>query len=183
MLEPFPNKDDFVSDKNAVEQIQWIKTFLMVVRRIRAERDIAPGKPLNVFVRNGTDKETGWLSRHQTFIKSLARIESINKANSKLEDTVMAFAGEMVLLVPLADIIDPVEESRRLKVKIEKLEKEKTGMENKLANKNFIERAPENVVEGAKQRFTDTLNEINTYQEQLKSIYKLLNSETSDDQS
>ena len=175
MLEPFPKQDELDNDNNAVEQIEWIKSFIMGIRRIRAERDIAPGKPLSVFVRNGTDKESQWLTEHQPYIKTLGRIESISNAKCEMEDAVMALAGEMTLLVPLADIIDPEEESKRLKNTIAKLEKDKSRLENKLTNKNFVERAPEDVVEGAKQRLADTLNEINTYQEQLKSISRLLN--------
>jgi len=48
MLEPFPNLDDFDTDKAAVEQMEWVKSFIMSVRRIRAERDIAPSKTLSV---------------------------------------------------------------------------------------------------------------------------------------
>ncbi len=174
MLESFPKQDDPERDKSAAEQIEWIKLFILGVRRIRAERDISPGKSLNVFVRNGTKKESQCLEESQSYIKSLAKIESITNAKGDMDDAVMALAGEMTLLVPLADIIDPEAETKRLNKTIENLEKEKFGLENKLANKSFVERAPENVVEGAKQRLADTLNEINTYKGQLESISKLL---------
>jgi valyl-tRNA synthetase len=175
MLEAFPKQVDFETDNNAVEQIEWIKSFIMGIRRIRAERDISPGKSLNVFTRNGTDKESNCLAENQSYIKTLGKIDSISNAENEMDDAVMALAGEMTLLVPLADIIDPEEETKRLNNTIGKLEKEKSGLENKLANKNFVERAPDDVVEGAKQRLTDTLNEIKTYQDQLESISKLLN--------
>ena len=86
----------------------------------------------------------------------------------------MSLAGEMSILIPLADIIDPEAETERLNKTIEKLEKEKDGLERNLGNKNFVERAPKEIVEGAKQRLTDILNEIKTYQDQLVSISKLL---------
>jgi valyl-tRNA synthetase len=174
MLESFPKQDDLESDESAAKQIEWIKLFILGVRRIRAERDISPGKLLNVFVRNGTDKESRWLNENQSYIKTLAKIESISNAEGEMEGAIMALAGEMTLLVPLADIIDPETETKRLNNTIEKLEKEKSSLENKLANKSFIERAPEEVVEGAKQRLADTLNEINTYKGQLQSISRLL---------
>ena len=44
----------------------------------------------------------------------------------------------------------------------------------KLENKSFVDRAPKDVVDGAKQRLADTLSDIETYQEQLGSISKLL---------
>ncbi len=174
MLAAFPKADELDTDTGVVEEIEWIKTFIMGVRRIRAERDIAPSKPLNVFVRNGTSEETEWLNKNESYIKTLGKIESINRAETEMEDAVMVLAGETSILVPLTDIINPEEEAKRLNKTIEKLEKEKSGLENKLSNSNFVERAPEDVVEGAKQRLADTLNEIKTYQEQLKSISRLL---------
>ena len=175
MLQSFPTVDELEIDTTSVEQIEWVKAFIMSVRRIRAERDIAPGKPLNVYVRQGSDKELKWLNEHQDYLTSLAKIETIHSAETDMDDAVMTLAGEMTLLVPLADIIDPEEEIKRLTKAIEKCEKEKASLEGQLANKNFVERAPENVVEGAKQQLADKLNEHNTYQEQLESISKLLN--------
>jgi len=175
MLEAFPKQDDLESDDNAAKQIEWVKLFILGVRRIRAERDISPGKSLNVFVRNGTAEESLCLEENKSYIQSLGKIGTISHAEGEMEDAVMALAGEMTLLVPLADIIDPDAEKNRISKILENLEKEKAGIENKLENKNFVERAPEDVVEGVKQRLADILNEIKTYQEQLESISKLLN--------
>ena len=175
MLEAFPKQDDFETDKNSVDQIEWIKSFILGVRRIRAERDIAPGKPLSVYIRNGNKDEQQWLNEHNNYLSSLGKIESIKPAEGEMDDAVMALAGEMTLLVPLADIIDPEAETQRLNNTIEKLEKERTGLENKLSNESFVERAPEKVVEGAKQQLADKLNEIETFKAQLKSISRLLN--------
>ena len=173
MLESFPKQDELETDNDAVEQIEWIKAFIMGVRRIRAERDISPGKSLNVFVRNGTKDECQWLDEHQNYIKILGRIESIETTENEMDDAVMALAGEMTLLVPLADIIDPEAEKARILNTLDKLAKEKCGLENKLENKNFVERAPEDVVGGVKRRLADILNEIKTYETQLQSISKL----------
>ena len=174
MLQAYPLVEDFNDDEAAVLQLEWIKAFIMGIRRIRAERDIAPGKKLNVFIKGGTDEEKTWLADNTTYILSLARIENIKATQNELDDAVMALAGEMQLLVPLADIIDPAVESERLQKTITKLENEKAGLDKNLDNKNFVERAPENVVEGAKQRRADILTELKTYQDQLAAIEKLL---------
>ena len=174
MQQTFPTKDELKVDHDSVKQVEWIKSFIMGVRRIRAERDIAPGKPLSVFTRGGNDNEKQWLDENQNYIRTMARIDSIESTEDELEDAVMSLAGDMSVLVPLADIIDPAEEKERLEKTISKLEKEKSGLENKLANNNFVERAPADVVDGAKQKLTETLNEIETYQVQLDRISKLV---------
>ena len=78
------------------------------------------------------------------------------------------------MLVPLADLINPQDEHNRISKIIDNLEKEKMQLSTKLENKSFVERAPKDVVDGAKQRLADTLSDIETYQEQLESISKLL---------
>jgi valyl-tRNA synthetase len=175
MLTSFPEVKELESDSESLEQIAWVKAFIMAVRRIRSERDIAPSKKLNVFVRGGTEAESNWLNEFQNYLTNLGRIDTISKAEGEMDDAVMALAGEMTLLVPLADIIDPQAEHKRVTNALAGKEKEKASLEGQLNNKNFVERAPEDVVEGVKQKLADILNEIKTYQEQLESINKLLN--------
>lgn len=174
MLAAFPDPDELEADHDSTRQMEWIKAFIMSVRRIRAERDISPGKTLNVFTRNGTDEENRWLHDHRDYIKTLGKIESIRVADSELDDAAMALAGETIVLVPLTDIIDPEAETKRLDNIIEKLEREKTKLHNKLADKRFVDRAPKQVVENTKRRLADTLNEIKTFQGQRESITGLL---------
>jgi len=174
MLAAFPDENDLERDAVAAKQIEWIKLFILGVRRIRAERDISPGKPLNVFIQNGSNEEQTCLEENRHYIQSLGKIDSINNAEGEMDDAVVALAGEMTLLVPLADIIDPAAEHKRITTILENLEKKKSGLENQLANKNFVERAPQDIVEGVKQQLTDILNEEKTYQEQLEKTSKLI---------
>jgi valyl-tRNA synthetase len=174
MLETYPSEDEFEKDKNIDEQIEWVKSFIMGIRRIRSERDISPGKELTVLIKGGTKKESEWLSKNKSFIQTLSKIQEIKTSENEISDTAMALAGEMTLLVPLADLINPEEEFSRINTIIENLEKEKMRLTTKLENKSFVERAPKDVVEGTKKRLADTLSDIETYQEQLKSISKLL---------
>ena len=86
----------------------------------------------------------------------------------------MALAGDMKIYVPLADLIDPAAETERLQKTVAKLEKEKTSLDNQLSNSNFVERAPEEVVDGAKKRQSEIDNDLKTYQEQLNVIAKMV---------
>ena len=174
MLESYPSKDEFERDKKADEEIEWIKSFVMGIRRIRSERDIPPGKELTVSTKGGSKKELGWLNKNELLIKMLGKIEKIVPTEDEVSDAALALAGEMTMLVPLADLINPQDEHNRISKIIDNLEKEKMQLSTKLENKSFVERAPKDVVDGAKQRLADTLSDIETYQEQLESISKLL---------
>ncbi len=174
MLQRYPVAEDVTIDENSVNELEWVKSFIMGVRRIRAERDIAPGKKLNVFIKGGTANEQQWLQGNVLSLKKLGRIDNIELSDQDMDDAVMALAGDMRILIPLADIIEPATETKRLQKTIEKLEKEKAGLDNQLSNSNFVERAPTNVVEGVKARQSEITNELVTYQEQLAVLAKMV---------
>ena len=76
-----------------------------------------------------------------------------------------ALAGEMTVLVPMADLIDREAELVRLKKQLERLEGEVERAQTKLANTKFVARAPENVV--LKER--DRLKEATAGAEKLRA--------------
>jgi len=174
MLETYPSENEFKRNKDIDEQIDWVKLFIMGIRRIRSERDISPGKKLTVLAKGGTKNESEWLNNNKAFIQTLGKLEEIQTTENEISDAAMALAGEMTLLVPLADLINPEEEYNRINTIMGNLKKEKMQLTTKLENKDFVDRAPKDVVEGTKARLADTLSDINTYQEQLKLISKLL---------
>ena len=173
MLQSYPEPEDIMTDSQAVQEIDWIKTFILGVRRIRAERDIPPGKPLAVQVKGGTKQENNWLNNNRTYLQTLGRIESITETGVEPEDAVVALAGDMTLLIPLADLIDLNEELIRLEKELDKLNDEKARIQKKLANKNFVDRAPDYVVNKERQRLKATTTAsvaLNVQYDRIKSL-------------
>ena len=71
MLQPFPVADDAQIDSNAIAQTNWVMSFILGVRRIRGEMNIAPGKPLPVLLQNGSAIDKNYLTRqHSLFTKT-----------------------------------------------------------------------------------------------------------------
>ena len=77
------------------------------------------------------------------------------QANQVAPESAMALVGDTKLLVPLGSFINKGAELARLKKEIEKVEKEITKARGKLANKNFIDRAPKQVVDQEQKRVED----------------------------
>lgn len=175
MLQQYPLASELETDPESVNEIDWIKAFILGVRRIRAERDIPPGKTLAVKVKGGSKNEQNWLQQHTRYLQSLARIESITVIDQEPDDAVVALAGEMTLLVPLADLIDPLVEVERLEKELDKKEKDKQRIEQKLENQNFVDRAPEAVVNKERIKLKDLIDSIAKLKVQLERIRKLVN--------
>jgi valyl-tRNA synthetase len=174
MLQTYPEVSELQTDNSSLAEIDWVKTFILSVRRIRSERDIAPGKKLAVQVKGGSEKEQEWLGLNSHYLLNLARIESITKISEEPDDAVIALAGEMTIVVPLADLIDPLAELAKLEKELNKLENAKQGIENKLANDSFVGKAPEAVVNKERERLLETDEALDKMQAQYARMKNLV---------
>ncbi|MGR6773828.1 valine--tRNA ligase [Pectobacterium brasiliense] len=152
MLQPFPEFDATQEDMLALNDLEWIKQAIITVRNIRAEMNIAPGKPLEVLLRDVTAEAQRRVEENRSFIQTLARLESITllPAGDKGPVSVTKLIDGAELLIPMAGLIDKAAELDRLTKEVAKIEAEIERIESKLSNEGFVARAPEAVV--AKER-------------------------------
>ncbi|MBW5891954.1 valine--tRNA ligase [Pectobacterium polaris] len=152
MLQPFPEFDAAQEDTLALNDLEWIKQAIIAVRNIRAEMNIAPGKPLEVLLRDVTTEAQRRVEENRSFIQTLARLESITllPAGDKGPVSVTKLIDGAELLIPMAGLIDKAAELDRLTKEVAKIEAEIERIESKLSNEGFVARAPEAVV--AKER-------------------------------
>nr|WP_163501878.1 valine--tRNA ligase [Halomonas socia] len=152
MAQPWPQPEQDKIDDQATRDIEWLKGVIVAVRNIRAEMNIAPGKPLEVLLTKGGNADRERLAANRLFLAKLAKLESIawldNPDQAPLSATQLV--GEMEVLVPMADLIDKDTELARLDKEIDKQDKLIGSIEKKLGNEGFIAKAPEAVV--AKER-------------------------------
>jgi valyl-tRNA synthetase len=175
MLQPYPAPDDASVDAAAEAEIEWVKTFILGMRRIRAEMDISPGKPLPLLIENWADADRARYGEAEAFIRFLAKPESVTwlEPGTEAPESAMALVGEMRLLIPLAGLIDKDAEIARLEKEQAKVRKNLDQCSAKLANPSFVERAPADVVEKERARVAEmevTLKELGA---QLEKIGRL----------
>jgi len=149
MHQAWPEADESKIDEQATRDIEWLKGVIIAVRNIRAEMNIAPGKPLDVLLTKGQPEDTERLEQNRRFLAKLAKLESVtwlaNPEDAPLSATQLV--GDMEVLVPMADLIDKDAELARLAKEIEKQDKLIGGIEKKLGNEGFIAKAPDAVIE------------------------------------
>ena len=174
MLQAYPLASELQTDAASLVEIEWLKTFILGVRRIRSERDIAPGKTLAVQVKGGNAQEKDWLEKNSQYLHALAKIESIIKIEEEPDDAVIALAGEMTIAVPLADLIDPQAELAKLEKELNRLENAKLGILQKLGNTDFVDKAPAAVVGKERERLVETEAALKKQKAQFERIGKLI---------
>ncbi len=77
MNQPYPQAEAGRIDEADMKEMDWVMHFLLGVRRIRGEMDIAPGKPLPVLLQNGSEQDRLWLDGNRELLLKLGRLDGI----------------------------------------------------------------------------------------------------------
>ncbi|WP_417358883.1 valine--tRNA ligase [Gallaecimonas pentaromativorans] len=167
MLQPYPEFDAAKVNADAMADLEWVKQFIVAIRNIRAEMDIAPSKLLEVLLVNVSETDQRRLEENLSFLTNMAKLESITVASGELPPTVTQLVGAMEVRIPMAGLIDKDAELARLAKQLEKVEQERGRVAGKLGNEGFVAKAPEAVI--AKER--EKLAELEETQAKLKAQY------------
>ncbi|HEX7027345.1 MAG TPA: valine--tRNA ligase [Gammaproteobacteria bacterium] len=175
MLQRYPVCDGSKIDPEATSEIEWLKLFVIGIRRIRSEMNIPPGKPLPVLLEGGTHSDRQRVETYRDYLRALARIESMTwlSGTDKAPEASIALAGEMKILIPLAGLIDKEAELNRLHKDIERLEQDCARLRQKLANSKFVDNAPPEIVEKERDRLTESESSVQTLRKQADKIKSL----------
>ncbi len=175
MTQSYPEVDQKLSSTDSEDEIKWLQTFILGIRKIRGEMNIPPSKPLPCFVQNFNANDETYLQKNANILNVLAKMDNIEKLNptDDAPESAMALVGEMKILIPLSGLIDKDQEIARLNKEIEKLEKQKMQFEGKLNNEKFVLGAPEAIVNVERERLSETLSAIKDLNEQLVKISSL----------
>jgi valyl-tRNA synthetase len=111
----------------------------------------------------------------QAYIHSLARVEDlvVGVAVERPKQASTQVAGEVEVLIPLADLINVAEEEARLNKEIEKVQKDVSFFEKKLSNEKFVANAPPQVLDKDRAKLTAATEKREILQQSLKKILTL----------
>ena len=152
MTQAYPSQADFVTDSGAHDQVEWLKRVITSVRTIRGEANIKPNQAIDLLFQGGTKDDRGLAQSCATMLKRLASVDQINwlADNDEPPPNALGLVGNLKVMVPLAGLIDVEGERARIEKDIAKSQQDYDRILKKLDNKNFVDKAPAEVV--AKER-------------------------------
>lgn len=130
------------------EKIEMAKDIIKVIRNIRAEADTPPSRSLSLII--VSDKKAKEIEASSGYIKSLAnvsKIEIIQDKSKAPRDVMSGIVDGAEILIPMEDLIDFEAEILRLQAEKSRLIKEVDRVNKKLSNKNFVDKAPQKIVD------------------------------------
>jgi valyl-tRNA synthetase len=153
----------------------WVMQFILGICKIKAEMNIAPAKPVPVLLANTNEQDRKLAESHRHFLDFLARTESIEvlSPDDHGPESATALVGEMKVLIPLAGLIDKDAEIARLEKEVGRLQGEVERIGKKLGNPNFVDKAPETVVQKERDKQSEASKALESLQAQLEKIRAL----------
>ncbi|WP_338323999.1 valine--tRNA ligase [Candidatus Methylobacter oryzae] len=175
MLQPYPVADEAQIDTDAVTETNWVMNFILGVRRIRGEMNIAPSKPLPIFLQNGSIDDQQYLNDNGLYLQKLGRLNSITwlRPDENTPESAIALVGEMKILIPMAGLINKEAELARLEKEIQKVNNDLPRVEGKLNNPAFVDKAPPEVIDKEKAKLAELRSMLNNLEEQQRKIQAL----------
>ena len=172
MLQAYPLADEALIDEHAVTEINWVMSFILGVRRIRGEMNIAPGKPLPVLLQNGSANDQDFLNNNSVYLQKIGRLASITWLDNEQStpESAIALVGEMKILIPMAGLIDKDAELARLEKEILKINNDLPRIKDKLSNPTFVDKAPPAVIDKEKAKLAELCSILGNLEQQHAKI-------------
>ena len=143
------------------ERVTSLKEIVVVIRTIRSELNVAPTKKIDalISIKNSSDKSL--FDDLKSMIMSLTNLESLNIEMNldKPDQSAVGICKSCVVYVPLGDLVNPEEEILKLNKRLQEIDGFIKGIETKLNNKAFTDKAPEKIVNYEKSKLDDFIIE------------------------
>jgi valyl-tRNA synthetase len=149
-ITPWPELGPTFGDATA--EINWLVDLISSIRSVRVEMNIPAANEIPLVVVGGHELTKSWLAAHGASIKRLARISMIEIGNTPPEASVQIIAGDALACLPLKGVIDLAVERARLAKEMAKCDADIARVDQKLGNADFLKRAPEEIVEGEREK-------------------------------
>ncbi len=168
----FPEADSrFINDKIETE-MELVQEIITSIRSIRNEANVPPGAFVDVLVKPKDEDTLETLSANQSYVRRLAKVGSfsIGFVLHKPEKSASSVVRGTEIFVSLEGVINVEAERSRLEKEIARVKGVIAGIESKLSNEQFMNRAPAQVIEKEKMKIESMKLNLSKLEENYRQI-------------
>jgi valyl-tRNA synthetase len=156
--------------------METVMAVITGIRNVRGEMNISPSTTLSVAVDPENSQTGSVVERNRDLIVNLARLNglSVDVAMQRPKAAATVLVDGATVYVLLEGIIDFVQEQTRLEKEIGKLSKELSGMNKKLGNADFLNKAPAEVVDGVREKHAAMLEKQHALEATLQRVKDMM---------
>ncbi|MBN2390366.1 MAG: valine--tRNA ligase [Anaerolineae bacterium] len=171
IIAPWPMQDPSLLDDEVEAQMALLMDLIRGIRNVRSEYNVEAGRRVAATVAAGENAPVIEARRSVlTFLAHLnAEVLEIVAACEPVAQSASVLAGDVVVYLPLAGLVDLDAERARLQKALENLEGRINGSRQRLSGP-FAEKAPADVVQRERERLGDMETEAAQVREQLARL-------------
>ena len=168
-LSPWPDVAQ-LANPGAQAELDGVIGLITAVRSIRSELNVPAGAVIPLVLVDATHAARQRADRWGEILKRLGRFDSITFAAVPPQGAVQAPLPDVIVALPLADVIDVEAEGARLRKDVGKVRGDAAKLESKLANAGFLAKAGEEVIEETRERHAELQARVAKLEDALRQI-------------
>lgn len=171
IVAPWPEAGE--RDLAAEDDWSVLMELVSKVRNARAEANVEPGRWIAADVYAGRRREAFEAARRELGLLARIADDQLIFADGEpqaTEQAIVVVASDVVAVLPLAGLVDLEVERARLRRELEGAQGEQARLHGQLANDGFVSRAPEQVVNGVRQKLAVATEKIEVLQRRLVEL-------------
>ncbi len=168
----WPQAENMLCDMGAREQVELWMTVIRCIRNLRSEVNIPPSEQVDVWVL-GSDEARNSLNEGTRHLSDLAGVKNLHLKEQDIsspEKALVEVAGEVRVVLPLEGVVDLEREKERLDNKLQDSIRMLERSRNKLRNEDFVNKAPEEVVQKERDRLKEAESEVEHLRNRIQQI-------------
>ncbi|MDA9603929.1 valine--tRNA ligase [Candidatus Pelagibacter sp.] len=151
------------------EQVENIISIISEIRSFKNELNVGPGSFIDMSINNINDKQKKFISENEIILKKLGRINNILHDDLDKPAATMVVSGDLFKIYFDKDVdLNLIKEN--LSSKQDRIQEEMNKISQRLENKNFIDRAPKEIVEQEKTNYNSLKIDIDKISLTIKGI-------------
>jgi len=172
IIAPWPVHESEFVNHDAEIDMALLKDVITAIRSIRSRMNVPPSKFSDLVVRCDNN-QASFLKNNEELLKALARIGNLalGEIIEKPGQSATAIVGGMEMYILLGGLVDLEQERARMAKRISEINRLIGGINGKLSNENFMNRAPDQVVAKEKsnlKKLTDEFEKVTANLEMLQ---------------
>ncbi|MBT7891723.1 MAG: class I tRNA ligase family protein, partial [Deltaproteobacteria bacterium] len=170
MLSSFPEASE--SDIEKAAEAEQLIELINVVRNIRGENNIKPNRKIDIICVSNHKALNKNILVYQDIVQALAGIQKIELKEYiiKKEGLAGGVGSGFEVFVDMSESIDVAQETNRLEKEKTKLQSKQAQIQKKLNNKEFLSKAPTNVIDKNRVELSEIETKIEKIDKNIKAI-------------
>ena len=172
-LQTYPQVAEDLIDAELEQNFDLLFDTIGIIRNLRAESVIKPGDKIKVILQTESQQETDILTSTKSYIEDIAKVNELVITSTLTEDpgqVIAGVTGTVQVLIPLTGLVDVAALEAKLQKKLDKVEKDIKALTGRLNNPGFVNKAPEEVIKGAKADLAEAQKQAEILRERLDRL-------------